>query len=109
MEKSVHDYVPLFTDKTSYFSGKPLNVELYMATTVNPPTTEKLTGWKSLRPNHRKLITSNKMAAVTKIGVSSCLPGTEKNLWQVNCDNCKVIVPTWKNDFGTSSDKYILV
>lgn len=27
-----------------------------------------LTDWKSLRPNHRKLITSNKMAAATKIG-----------------------------------------
>lgn len=43
-----------------------------------PQTTEKLMGWKSLRPNHRKLITSNKMAAVTKIGVSWSLLGTEK-------------------------------
>lgn len=52
------------------------NMELYMATPLNPHTTENLTGCKSLRPNHRKLITSNKMAAVTKIGVSLSLLGT---------------------------------
>lgn len=50
----------------------------YTATALKPHAGEKLTGWKSLRPNHRKLITSNKMAAVTKIGVSSSWLGTEK-------------------------------
>ena len=71
-----------------------------MATQLNPRTTERLTGWKSLEPNHRKLITSNKMAAVTKIGVSSL--GTEKEI----SGRCTVtIVPTRKNDCRASSNE----
>lgn len=82
MKKSVHDYAPISTTTTSYSSFSPKvqaeNVELHAATPLNPHTTERLTGWKSLEPNHTKLITSNKMAAVTKIGVCSSLLGTEK-------------------------------
>lgn len=51
-----------------------------MATLLNLHTTEKVTGWKSQRPNHRKLITSNKMAAVAKIGVSLSLLVTDKKI-----------------------------
>lgn len=42
------------------------------------PTADGLMGWKSQRPNHTKLITSDKMTAVTKIGVSSSLLRTGK-------------------------------
>lgn len=67
MEKSVHDYATISTNNISYSTSKAENVEVYMATLLKHHTTGKLTGWKSLRPNHRKLITSCKMAAVTKL------------------------------------------
>lgn len=69
MEKSVYGGAQISTIKNFEFLFEPSGAAEHVEQHCRTPTQLRETGWKSPEPNHTKLITSNKMVAVTKIGV----------------------------------------